>query len=129
MRKGLLTGLIGVALVAASMFPPMNSDAARTPQRSETPSNGPQLVGLPNHDIRLAGRGEFTDIDVSPVAGARRAVPNADGATQARAGAVENFRAGLRPEHARNLRAEVNEAGALKNIFIDDAAPGFEPSS
>ncbi|HWS54212.1 MAG TPA: M36 family metallopeptidase, partial [Pyrinomonadaceae bacterium] len=43
-------------------------------------------------------------------------------AAQSRAAAVENFRAKLRPEAARNLRAEVNEAGALKSFFVEGAA-------
>jgi Zn-dependent metalloprotease len=39
--------------------------------------------------------------------------------TRSRASAVEQFRSTRAAEHASNLRAVVNEAGALKNFFID----------
>jgi Zn-dependent metalloprotease len=39
--------------------------------------------------------------------------------TRSRATAVEQFRSTLRADQEKNLRAVVNEAGAMKNIFID----------
>jgi Zn-dependent metalloprotease len=42
-------------------------------------------------------------------------------ATRSRASAVEQFRSSLTPEKAANVRAAVNEAGAMKNFFIDGA--------
>ncbi len=131
MRKILLIALVGVALIAASMFPLIESRAQRTPQQPNT-ERTPVLGGtvkrqpLSNYDIRLAGRGEFTDIDLNSTAGARTVAQKGDTALQARSSDVGNFRASLRPEAAQNLRAEVNEAGAMKNFFID-GAPLSEP--
>jgi hypothetical protein len=92
------------------------SDAA-SPLRQNTPAAGPRTP-LPNFDIRLAGRGEFNDTELNTNAGRQRAAGSANAALRARAAAVENFRAGLGAAGAR-LRAEVNEAGALKNFFVE----------
>ena len=122
MYKRFLVGLLLFALVAASvMFPLTKSDAASAPEPQEAPKASSRAA-LPNYDLRLAGRGEFTDIDLN----SNSARQNADSARLARAAAVDNFRAGLRSENARHLRAEVNEAGAMKNFFID-GAPLSEP--
>jgi hypothetical protein len=112
------------------MFPITNSDAARAPQPKAASTNSApsQRAGLPNYDIRLVGKGEFTDVDLNSTADTQRAAQSGVAARQARASAVENFRSGLRPEHARNLRAQMNEAGAMKNLFIDGAALS-EPQS
>ena len=120
MYKRLLVGLLLFALVAASlMFPLAKSDAALTPQTQEVP-NASSRKTLPNYDIRLAGRSEFTDVDLNSSAARQSGIAQVgDTARQARASAVDNFRAGLRPEAAQNLRAEVNEAGAMKNFFVD----------
>ncbi len=122
MRKRLLFGLLGVALATASMFPSMKSDAARAPQRGGTLSGRIKPEPLPNYDMRLEGRGEFTDVDISPAAGRRAALRNIDAETQTRVSAVDAFGARLGPDASRNLRAEVNEAGALKNFFAEGAA-------
>jgi Zn-dependent metalloprotease len=124
MRKRLFLGLLGLALAAATMFPTAKSDAQRGREPGQVPSIGTiQRKPLPNYDIRLAGRGEFADVDLSRAGGAKRTAElTLDAASQARATAVDAFRAKLRPERARNLRAEVNEAGAMKNFFIDGAA-------
>ena len=121
MRKSLLLGLLGVALVAASMFPLAKSDAARTPQRGGTLFGRAKPTPLPNYDIRLEGRGEFTDVNISPAASKHAAVRTADAETQAHISAVDAFRTRLGTDAARNLRAEVNEAGALKNFFAEGA--------
>jgi Zn-dependent metalloprotease len=125
MRKRflILIGLLGVALAAASMFPFTKSDAQRAPQpRNISPGQAAiQRSTLPNYDIRLAGRGEFTDVSLNSNANGQATAQQRTAAAQTRGAAVDNFRERLRPEHARNLRAEVNEAGALKNIFIDGA--------
>ena len=127
--KRLLLVLFGVALAVASVFPLFNSNAARTPQPQGGPTAGAgRRATLPNYDIRLDGRGEFTDVDLSTASGNRGALQAVGGAVQARASAVDNFRAGLSAEASRNLRAEVNEAGAMKNFFIDGAALS-EPQS
>jgi Zn-dependent metalloprotease len=130
MRKILLIALVGVALIAASMFPLIESRAQRAPQPNT--ENIPVVGGkvkrmpLPNYDVRLAGRGEFTDVDVNSTAGARTVAQKGDKTLQARSSEVDNFRASLKQEAAQNLRAEVNEAGAMKNFFID-GAPLSEP--
>lgn len=122
----MLLGILVVAMAAASLFPLMKSDAARSSQQDGVSisgtARGPRGP-LANYDIRLEGRGEFADVDISPSADAGSAVAQKGNvALQARATAVDGFRATLRPEAARNLRAQVNEAGALKNFFVDGAA-------
>jgi Zn-dependent metalloprotease len=131
MRKRLLVVLLGVALVAASMFPLIKSDAARAPQPTAGVTTGParaKRAPLPNYDIRLAGRGEFNDIDLNSAAGKQSAAQNRDANVQARVSAVDNFRANLSPERAQNLRAVANESGAMKNFFIE-GAPLSAPQS
>jgi Zn-dependent metalloprotease len=115
-RKILIFTILVVAAAAAIVSPLWKSDAAqqRTPTGSQQASAG---RALPNVDIRLAGRGEFNDIDLSSSSGRQAAIQNAR--TRSRASAVEQFRSSLRAEHAANLRAVVNEAGAMKNFFID----------
>ncbi|HUQ32406.1 MAG TPA: M36 family metallopeptidase [Pyrinomonadaceae bacterium] len=126
MRKKLLIGLLGVALAAASLFPFTKSDARRASQPKNIFPGQPATgrATLPDYDIRLAGRGEFTDVPLSSTADAQPAAAQPQqrtGSQQTREEAVNKFRAKLKPEHARNLRAEMNEAGAMKNLFIDGA--------
>jgi Zn-dependent metalloprotease len=130
MSKRLFVGLLGVALAAASLFPITRSDAARAPQPKPVFTNPLQSrpEKLPNYDIRLVGKDGFTDADLNSTADIQRAAQSSDTAKQARAAAVDNFRAGLRAEHAKNLRAQVNEAGAMKNLFIEGASLS-EPQS
>ncbi|HWN08430.1 MAG TPA: M36 family metallopeptidase [Pyrinomonadaceae bacterium] len=119
MHKRLFLGLLGLALVIGSLVPFFRSDAANTLQqdnrskRVELPS-----TKFPDYDIRLVGKGEFLDEDVVQ-ASAKQGGRNA--ATQSRASAVQAFRSRLSPDKADNLRATVNEAGAMKNFFIDGA--------
>ena len=115
-RKILIfTVLVGTA-AAAIVLPLWKSDAAQqqTPIGSAKGSAG---RALPNFDIRLAGRGEFNDIDLNSASGKQAALQNAR--TRSRASAVGQFRSSLAADKAANLRAEVNEAGAIKNLFID----------
>ncbi|MDT5294378.1 MAG: hypothetical protein QOJ76_1258, partial [Acidobacteriota bacterium] len=123
MRKSLLTALLGVALVVTPAAFPTKSDAARALRQIRTivPLAKPRPTPLPNYDIRLVGRGEFNDSALNSTAVTRSAVKNGTPALQARASAVEDFRAGLNAQAARNLRAEVNESGAMKNFFIEGA--------
>lgn len=124
-RKILVLTFLGVALAAASMFPLRKSDAARTLQRPGEPIPS---VGraLPNFDIRLADRGEFLDYDLTSAAGKQSATQNA--ATRARVSLFDQFRSSFTSEVGQNLRAVVNEAGAMKNFFIDGATLS-EPQS
>jgi len=124
-RKMLIFTVLAVAAAAAIVLPLWKSDAA--PQ--QTPVGSPQgsaSRALPNFDIRQAGRGEFNDMDLSSASGKQAAMQNAR--TRSRASAVEQFRSSLIAEHGKNLRAVVNEAGAMKNFFID-GAPLSEPQS
>jgi Zn-dependent metalloprotease len=104
------------------VFPFGKSNAARKPQEKGASE---RIVGsqktLPNYDIRIAGRGEFTDVALNSSADTQRVAQSGNAALQQRATAIENFRTGLSPEAARNLHAEVNEAGVMKNFFIDGA--------
>ncbi|MBC7912331.1 MAG: M36 family metallopeptidase [Pyrinomonadaceae bacterium] len=124
MRQRLIVGLLGVALAAASLFPLTKSGATNAPSLKAVPTGHAQSrhTTLPNYDIRLAGQGEFMDFDLNTTADAQRAMQTDNVSLRARATAVENFRSGLKPEAATNLRAQVNEAGAMKNFFIDGSA-------
>ncbi len=125
MRRRLLTGLLGLALVVTALTPLTKSGAARATGQEDTFTikTPAKPAGLPDYDIRLAGRGEFMDYDLSPAAGKQSGVQSTAQATaqQARGAALAAFRAGLAPEAASNLHAQVNEAGALKNLFSDGA--------
>src|SRR5215212_11462304 len=114
-RKFLIFTVLAIAAVAAIVLPLWKSDAAQ--QRTSTGSpQGSASRALPNFDIRLTGRGEFNDIDLSSPSGKQAAMQNA--LTRSRASAVGQFRSSLKAENAANLRAVVNEAGAMKNFFI-----------
>ncbi|HLM55729.1 MAG TPA: M36 family metallopeptidase [Pyrinomonadaceae bacterium] len=128
MRKTLLAGLLGVALLATPAAFSTKSDAAN-PIRQNAPAASPRNnpAPLPNYDIRLAGRGEFGDFELASTGGRQRAAASGKAALAARASAVENFRAGL-GERARHLRAEANETGAMKNFFVEGEALS-EPQS
>src|SRR5512133_1318133 len=112
-RKILIFTVLAVAAAATIVLPLWKSDAAQQP----TSTGAAQGSALPNFDIRLAGRGEFNDMDLSSTSGKQAAMQNAR--TRSRASAVEQFRSTRAAEHAANLHAVVNEAGALKNFFID----------
>ena len=115
-RKFLILTVLAVAAAAAIVSPLSKSDAAQQPT-SLGPQQGSAGRALPNFDIRLIGRGEFDDMDLSSTQGRQAAMQNAR--TRARASAVEQVRSSLTPDQAANLRAVVNEAGAMKNFFID----------
>ncbi|HEU4507720.1 MAG TPA: M36 family metallopeptidase [Pyrinomonadaceae bacterium] len=115
-RKILIFTVFAVVAAAAIVSPLWKSDAA--PQ--QTPVTPPQASAnraLPNFDIRLAGGREFNDMDLSSASGQQAAMQNAR--SRSRASAVGQFRSSLRAENAANLRAVVNDAGAMKNFFID----------
>jgi Zn-dependent metalloprotease len=116
MRKGILLGLLGVALVTVSLFPFTRSKAKLAPQERTVGVRAlPKSNPLPDFDIRLADKGEFQDYDMSSAAGKQSAARGIS--TSAAASAVELFRANAKA--GDNLRAVVNEAGAMKNFFID----------
>ena len=116
-RKTLFVAFLGVAMAALVMFPFTNSDASRDLSgQSRALKQGPRTGPLPNYDIRLVDKGEFSDYDLTSPAGKQSAATNT--ALKARSSAVDQFRSKLRPEAANNLRAEANETGAMKNIFI-----------
>lgn len=124
-RKILIFTVLAVAVAAAIVLPVWKSDAAQ-PQTPTGPPQGAARRALQNFDIRLIGRGEFNDMDLSSTSGNQAAMQNA--VTRSRASAVGQFRSSLAAEKAANLRAVVNEAGAMKNFFIDGAALS-EPQS
>ncbi len=115
-RKILIFTILAVAATAAIVSPLWKSDAAQQPTSAGAPQ-GSARRALPNFDIRLLGRGEFTDMDVSSTSGRQAAMQNAR--TRSRASAVGQFRSSLNAEKAANLRAVINEAGAMKNFFVD----------
>ena len=120
-RKILIFTVLAVAAAAAVVLPLWKSDAAQ--QRTVTGTAG---RALPNFDIRLNGRGEFNDLDLGSPSGKQAAMQNA--ATRSRASAVDEFRSSHATEKPANLHAVVNEAGSMKNFFID-AGTLSEPQS
>src|SRR6266850_612309 len=122
MRMRLFVGLLGTVLTVVAMFPFLKSNAAHPPQQdnlSRTRTR-PLPSKLPDFDIRLVDRGEFTDYDLNTSAARHNAAKNV--AEQARVSAIDEFRSSLNSKDSRNLRAVVNDAGAMKNFFIDGAA-------
>jgi fungalysin metallopeptidase (M36)/fungalysin/thermolysin propeptide len=118
-RKIFFIALLGVAFATAALFPFANSNASRAlPDKSLGLRQSARTGPLPNYDIRLVGKGEFTDYDLSP-ASAQAGGLNV--AAQARAAAVARFRSKLNPDVAQKLRARANETGAIKNLFIEGA--------
>ncbi|HEY0431822.1 MAG TPA: hypothetical protein VGC61_08375, partial [Pyrinomonadaceae bacterium] len=122
MRKSLFLGVLGTLLISALVFPFLKSDAAFAPDQKNTFRAKPVLPPgpLPDYDIRLEGKGEFTDTELSGSTAAQKTGINS--AIAARASAVDQFRSNLKPGDAENLRATVNETGAMKAFFIDGAA-------
>jgi Zn-dependent metalloprotease len=116
-RKIFIFTVLAVAAAAAVVLPLWKSDAAQ----QQTSTGSPRSAGraLPNFDIRLTNRAEFNDLDLNSTSGKQTAMQNA--LTRSRSSAVEQFRSALKAEHAKNLRAVVNEAGAMKNFFIHGA--------
>jgi Zn-dependent metalloprotease len=108
----------------------IKSNAAHAPQPNAAPTTKARVKRdtLPNYDIRLAGRNEFTDVDLNSNADKQNLAEGGDTARAERSSSVDNFRANLNPEAAQNLRAVVNESGAMKNFFIDGATLS-EPQS
>ena len=113
-RKILIFTVLTVAAAIAIVSPLWKSNAA--PQQTATRATKPGR-GLPNFDIRLTGRGEFNEMDLNSPSGKQAAMQNA--LTRPRASAVDQFRSSRAAEKPANLHAVVNEAGALKNFFID----------
>ena len=115
-RKTLIFTVLVVLAAAAIVLPLWKSDAAQQPTAVGSPQ-GSANRARPNFDVRLAGRGEFNDMDLNSTSGKQAAMQNAR--TRSRASAVDQFRGPLTAEKAANLRAVINEAGAMKNLFID----------
>jgi Zn-dependent metalloprotease len=118
-RRILIFTVLAVAAAASIALPLWKSDAAqqRTTIGFQKGSSG---RALPNFDIRLTGRTEFNEMDLNSTSGKQAAMQNA--LARSRASAVDQFRSSLSSRSAANLRAVVNEAGAMKNFFIDGAA-------
>ena len=96
MRKRLFVGLLGTILTVVSMFPFLKSDAARAPQQENLSRAGTRLTPskrLPDFDIRLVDKGEFTDYDLNAPAASPNAAKNA--MEQARVSAIDEFRSSL----------------------------------
>ena len=114
-RKILIFTVLAMTAVAAIVLPLWKSDAAQPPGSPQASARRT----LPNFDIRQNGRGEFNDMDLNSASGRQAAMQNAR--ARSRASAVGQFRSSLAAEKAANLRAVVNESGAMKNFFIDGA--------
>jgi hypothetical protein len=128
MKKLLAPSIILSLLILASIFSTPHSTAQEQSQAEIQKSSESVNAKLPDYDIRLAGKDGFADVDLSSTAGTQRALQSGDAGNQARARAVDKFRAGLSAEAAQNLRAQMNEAGAMKAFFIEGASLS-EPQS
>lgn len=117
MRKSLFFGVLATLIAVVVVFPFFRSDAAPAPNRNSLASGRLPPATLPNFDIRLAGKGEFADVDLSSAVVTETSALSPS--VQARASALDQFRSSLKGDDANNLRAQVNEAGALKNFFVD----------
>jgi len=118
-RKFFLFALLAVALATALLFPFANSNASRAvPDKGIGSPQSVRTAPQPDYDVRLAGKGEFTDFDLSS-ASARAGGLNV--AVQARAAAVARFQSRLNSDVAQKLRAKANETGAIKNLFVEGA--------
>ena len=115
-RKIFVFTVLAMTAAAAIVLPLWKSDAAQQPTSVEF-QQGSAGRTFPNFDIRQNGRGEFDDIDLSSTSGRQAALQNVR--TRSRAFAVEQFRSSLGTERAANVRAVLNDAGAMKNFFID----------
>jgi Zn-dependent metalloprotease len=117
-RRLVVFTILALAVVAAVMLPTWKSDAAPKAQRRNVVGERKRATRnpLPNFDIRQEARGEFIDTDLSSTA------PKDNGDTalaRARGGAVDQFRNSLGSERSEKLRAVINEAGAIKNLFVE----------
>src|SRR3712207_9069391 len=86
MRKSLLTGLLGAALLITPVVFSTKSGAANPlqPKPAAATPRAPQSP-LPNYDIRLAGRGEVAGTDVGTRGRAQGAPASGNAALRARA--------------------------------------------
>ena len=121
MRKILVLAFLGAACAVASLFPLQKSGAQKAQRQDvRTESRVVNTRTLPDFDIRLGDTGEFVDEDVSSTAIKQQGLRSSK--SNARASAVEQFRAKLDAEDKHNLRAVVNDTGAMKNLFVDGGA-------
>ena len=121
MRKILVLAFLGAACAVASFFPLQKSGAQKVLQQDVRTEPGVvNTRTLPDFDIRLGDAGEFVDEDVSSTSIKQQGLRSSR--SLARASAVERFRAGLGAEDKHNLRAVVNDTGAMKNLFVDGGA-------
>ena len=118
MRTKLFIGLLGILILGIWAFPLLKSNAADTAQQERAPGrqDKPAASAFPDFDIRLGEDGEFQEYDLNTPAAAKT---RASAVVQARLSAIDEFRSSLSPETSRNLRGVVNEAGAIKNLFVD----------
>src|SRR5690242_3287302 len=89
-RKILIFTVLAAAAAAATVLPLWKSDAAQPPTSTGAPQGIAKGRALLAFDIRLTGRDEFNDMDLSSTAGKRVAMQNAR--TRSRALAVDEFR-------------------------------------
>ena len=121
MRKILVLAFLGASIAAASLFPTQKSGAQKVQRQDVRTDPIPTSAKpLPDFDIRLGESGEFADDDISSTTSKQQSLRT----NRARAGAtaLEQFRGRLNNEDRHNLRAVVNDTGAIKNLFVDGGA-------
>ena len=121
MRKILVLAFLGASVAAASLFPIQKSGAQKVQRQDvRTDPIATSFKPLPDFDSRLGESGEFTDDDISSTTSKQQSLRT--NRARARATALEQFRGRLNNEDRHNLRAVVNDTGAIKNVFVDGGA-------
>jgi len=121
MRKILVLAFLGASVAAASLFPIQKSGAQKAQRQDvRTDPIATNFKPLPDFDIRLGESGEFADDDISSTTSKQQSLRT--NRALARATALEQFRGRLNNEDRHNLRAVVNDTGAIKNLFVDGGA-------
>ena len=121
MRKILVLAFLGASVAAASLFPIQKSGAQKTQRQDvRTDPIRTSVKPLPDFDIRLGESGEFADDDISSTTNKQQSLRT--NRARARSTVLEQFRGRLNNEDRHNLRAVVNDTGAIKNLFVDGGA-------
>ena len=121
MRKILVLAFLGASVAAASLFPIQKSGAQKTQRQDvRTDPIRTSVKPLPDFDIRLGESGEFADDDISSTTSKQQSLRT--NRARARSTVLEQFRGRLNNEDRHNLRAVVNDTGAIKNLFVDGGA-------
>src|SRR6476620_5323401 len=121
MRKILVLAFLGGRRIIKKKIPIQKSGAQKTQRQDvRTDPIRTSVKPLPDFDSRLGESGEFADDDISSTTSKQQSLRT--NRARARSTALEQFRGRLNNEDRHNLRAVVNDTGAIKNLFVDGGA-------